>query len=184
MCLCRVWTFLWVTSPQNRMFVTAVTLNNKHLLPGNPNAQSGPARKQLATYAFFLSAFFFFSFLTGHFCDPAEVADEQLSMVTVLDIAMTTHFMGQKKRQQKRRKYNGINWSESGWQNKWNAATTFPAWKLMCVTQSKPETQWDHLVHVRLLNHSLRHTSCASDTPFSWWILQKNGRCCILQMWM
>lgn len=57
--------------------------------------------------------FLLFFFPTGHFCDPAEVADEQLSMVTALDIAMTTHFMGQ-KRQQKRRKYNGINWSASG----------------------------------------------------------------------
>lgn len=89
------------------MSVTAVTLNNKHLLPGNPNAQSGPTRKQarnqLATYAFSLSAFFF---LTGHFCDPAEVADEQLSMVTALDIAMTTHFMGQKK--ENKRKGNTI----------------------------------------------------------------------------
>ncbi len=61
-CLCRDWTFLWVTSPQNRMSVTAVTLNNKHLLPGNPNAQSGPTRKQarnqLATYSFSLLLFF------------------------------------------------------------------------------------------------------------------------------
>jgi len=55
------------------------------------------ATNQLATYAFSLSVFFFPSSPTGHFCDPAKVVDEQLSMVTALDIAMTTHFMGGKK---------------------------------------------------------------------------------------
>lgn len=62
----------------------------------------------MATYAFSPSAFL----STGHFYDPAEVVDEQLSMVTVLDIAMTTVSWG-KKRQQKRQKYNRINWTKN-----------------------------------------------------------------------
>lgn len=86
-------------------------------------------------------------------------------------------FYGQ-KRQQKRRKYNGINWRGSGWQNTWNTATFFPVWKLMCVTLSKHQTQWGYFVHARLLNHSPRHTSCDSDTPFRWCILQKNEKYC------
>lgn len=114
------------------------------------------ATNQLATNAFSLSVFFFSS--TGHFCDPAKVVDEQLSMVTALDIAMTTHFMGQ-KRQQKRRKYNGINWRGSGWQNTWNAATFFPVWKHMRVTLFKPQTQLGYFAHSRLLNQC-EYDSC------------------------
>lgn len=51
------------------------------------------ARNQMATYAFSPSAFL----SAGHFYDPAEVVDEQLSMVTVVEIAMTTPFMGPEK---------------------------------------------------------------------------------------
>lgn len=96
MCLCRDWISLWAASPRN---TKSVSLNNKHSLPGNQilhqakNTVVFQARNQMATYAFSPSVFL----SAGHFYDPAEVVDEQLSMVTVLNIAMTTRFMGQEK---------------------------------------------------------------------------------------
>jgi len=82
---------------------------SEQLLPSlnlNPNAQSEnhsqkkkKSHKPTGHLCIFPFCFFFFfpSSPTGHFCDPAKVVDEQLSMVTALDIAMTTHFMGGKK---------------------------------------------------------------------------------------
>lgn len=155
---------MWLNTAVGHKFSEQNVCYSCYSLNLNPNAQSeNQAQKEkekpqtnwpLMHFPFL----FFSSSSTGHFCDPAKVVDEQLSMVTALDIAMTTHFMGQ-KRQQKRRKYNGINWRGSGWQNTWNAATFFPVWKHMRVTLFKPQTQLGYFAHSRLLNQC-EYDSC------------------------